>query len=139
MWDDPKALNTIALALVACSLAMLVAVSTLWASRLPAFAIHRVVVTGELKEVNPAHLEAVAREALRGTFFTLNLDSARAAFVRVPWVRTASVRRLWPDRLEVSVTEHEPLARWNDSALVNTYGEVFQADCARELPAFVGP
>ena len=55
----------IALALVACSLAMLVAVSTLWASRLPAFAIHRVVVTGELKEVNPAHLEAVAREALR--------------------------------------------------------------------------
>jgi cell division protein FtsQ len=139
MWDDPKAMNTVALALVACSLAMFVTLAIAWASRQPVFAIHRVVVRGELKQVNPAHLEAVAREALRGTFFTLNLDLARAAFVRVPWVRTASVRRLWPDQLEVSLAEHVPLARWNDAALVDTQGEVFQADYAGELPAFSGP
>ena len=31
------------------------------------------------------------------------------------------------------------LARWRDSALVNTYGEVFQAASNEALPVFVGP
>jgi cell division protein FtsQ len=143
MWDDPKALNTLALVLVACALGAFVATAILWAARQPAFAIRHVVVRGDLKEVNRAHLEAVARESLYGTFFTLNLDHARAAFARVPWVRSATVRRSWPDRLEVTLTEHEPLARWlppaGEAALVNTEGEVFRADYAEELPLFSGP
>ncbi len=36
-------------------------------------------------------------------------------------------------------SEHEPLARWNDNALVNTQGEVFIADYDGELPQFRGP
>src|SRR5438128_5333128 len=143
MWDDPKALNKLTVALLACALAALVAAGLLWVSRQPAFAIRHVVVQGELKEVNPAHLQAVTREALRGNFFTLNLDAARVAYARVPWVRAVSVRRLWPDRLEVTVSEHQPLARWSawsgESGLVNTAGELFQADYAGELPGFAGP
>lgn len=143
MWDDPKALNTIALALVACSFAAFIAGAMLWAARQPAFAIHRVVVRGELREVNPAHLQAVVRESLSGTFFTLKLESARAAFARVPWVRRVSVRRLWPDQLEVSVSEHVPFARWStpsgEAALVDPEGDVFEADYAGELPSLSGP
>jgi cell division protein FtsQ len=143
MWDDPKALNALSLALVIGALVALLTAAVMWAARQPAFAIHRIVVRGELKEVNPAHLEAVAREALRGTFFTLKLDAASAAFGQVPWVRTASVRRLWPDELEVTLIEHQPLARWNQNSsepmLVDTEGVAFQADYAGDLPAFEGP
>ena len=39
----------------------------------------------------------------------------------------------------MSVTEHTPLARWNDNALVNKQGEVFIADYDGELPQFSGP
>ena len=38
-----------------------------------------------------------------------------------------------------TIEEHEPLARWNDAALVNTHGEVFAADYNGELPQFDGP
>ena len=38
-----------------------------------------------------------------------------------------TVRRVWPDRLEVGVEEHVALARWGSDALVNTYGERFSA------------
>jgi cell division protein FtsQ len=54
-------------------------------------------------------------------------------------VRAIALRRQWPNRLEVSVTEHTPLARWNDNALVNNAGEVFIADFDGELPQFTGP
>ena len=80
------------------------------------------------------------REELRGTFFTMDLDRARAASLqRVPWVRSVACGGSGRNRLEVTVEEHAPLARWNDNALVNTDGEVFTADYDGDLPQFTGP
>lgn len=139
MWDKPRQLNLIA-ALLAMLAAALFSIALLaWLARQPVFAIKRVQFQGEIVEVNPAHLDAVVREALRGTFFTLNLNEAQRAFGNIPWVQTASLRRQWPDRLEVSIVEHRALARWNETDLVDTAGEVFHADYDDELPAFSGP
>ena len=138
MWDDAKQLNAIA-----ATLAVLVAVAMLWAGvawvvRQPAFAWQEVVVRDPLTRANGAHLEAVVREELAGTFFTMNLDRARAALAKVPWVRRASLSRQWPQRLEVTIEEYMPFARWNGDALVNAEGEVFVADYDGELPLLEG-
>ena len=69
----------------------------------------------------------------------MDLAAARDALQQVPWVRGVSVRRQWPGRLEIAVEEHQPLARWNDTALVNMQGEVFEAGYGEELPDFYGP
>jgi len=61
------------------------------------------------------------------------------AFQKLPWVRRATLRRDWPGRLEVDLEEHVVLARWRDSALVNTYGEVFEAATSEVLPVFIAP
>ncbi len=139
MWDKPSQLNLAAAVLTVLAAGLFFSAMISWAARLPAFAIKRVMVRGELIEVNPLHLEAVIREGLRGTFFTIDLAQAQRAFGGVPWVRSASVRRQWPNRLEVDIVEHRALARWNESALVNTEGEVFRADFDDELPVFRGP
>ncbi len=52
----------------------------------------------------------------------------------MPWVRTASLRRHWPDRLELAVEEREPLARWGVDGLVTAEGVVFRPP-ANEIPA----
>jgi cell division protein FtsQ len=97
------------------------------------------VIRGALQRVNTAHLEAVVRNELSGTFFTMNLDRSRDALGSVPWVRKAALRRQWPRRLEVTIEEHVPLARWNEAGLVNVEGEGFVADYDGELPQFSGP
>jgi len=139
MWDDVRRLNAVALLLAVVAIAILVYGALAWAVRQPAFAIRHVVVDGRLVRVNPAHVSAVIREELRGTFFTLRLADARASLQRVPWVKSVALRRRWPDGLEVSLSEHEPLARWNDNALVDTEGEAFNADYNGELPQLTGP
>jgi len=139
MWDNPRQLNAVALAVLLLALALFAWAAIAWAVRQPVFALRQVVVAGTLSRVNPAHLEAVVREELRGTFFTMQLAAARDSLQRVPWVRAIALRRQWPNQLEVSVTEHTPLARWNDNALVNKQGEVFIADYDGELPQFTGP
>ncbi|HYT98434.1 MAG TPA: cell division protein FtsQ/DivIB, partial [Casimicrobiaceae bacterium] len=47
--------------------------------------------------------------------------------------------RQWPRRLEIDVAEHEPFARWNETALVDAHGGVFIADWDGDLPLFTGP
>jgi cell division protein FtsQ len=139
MWDNPRQLNALAFAIVLVALALLCWGATAWVVRQPAFELRQVAIAGPLSRVKPAHLEAVVREELRGTFFTMQLADARNSLQRVPWVRGIALRRQWPNRLEVFVTEHTPLARWNDNALVNKEGEVFIADYDGELPQFTGP
>ena len=111
-------------------------VAATWFVRQPSFAFREVVVTAPLERANGAHLEAVIREELTGTFFTMDLKPrAQRALTQVPWVRNVALRRQWPHRLEVTVDEHVPLARWNDASLVNTRGEVFTAEWRGELPS----
>jgi cell division protein FtsQ len=139
MWDDAKQMNALAATLAAlAALGLAVALAT-HAVRQSAFAFREVVVTTPLIRANGAHLEAVIRAELSGTFFTMDLARARNALARVPWVRDAGLRRQWPNRLEVTIEEHEPLARFNDGEFVNTRGEVFQAESRDELPRLVGP
>ena len=139
MWDSPRQLTAFALALALLALALLGWGAAAWSVRQPVFALRQVVIAGPLSQVNPANLEAVVREELRGNFFTMQLADARKSLQRVPWVRSVALRRQWPNRLEITVTEHTPLARWNDNALVDKEGDVFIADYDGDLPQFTGP
>jgi len=139
MWDDARQLNVVAAALALAAVVALAWGGLAWALRQPLFAFHEVVVHGTLERASAAHLEAAVREELTGTFFTMNLDRARHSLTRVPWVRNVALRRQWPQRLDVTIEEHAPLARWNDTGIVNEQGEVFVADYDGELPQFDGP
>jgi cell division protein FtsQ len=139
MWDDARQLNAAAATLVVMACAALLYAVSAWLVRQPVFAFREVVVTTPLARASAGYLEAVVRSELSGTFFTLDLNRAREALARVPWVRSAGLRRQWPRRLEIEIEEHAPLARWGDGGLVNTRGEVFVADWNGELPQFAGP
>jgi cell division protein FtsQ len=106
---------------------------------LPVFPLRHVDVSGVLSHVNREQVQLIVQREMRGNFFTVDIQRVRTAFEKLPWVRTVSVRRRWPDRLEVVLEEHVALARWGNLALVNTYGEVFRAASNASLPVFIGP
>jgi cell division protein FtsQ len=139
MWDDARQLNMVATMLAVLATAALSWGALAWVARQPQFAFHEVVVRGSLEHVSTARFEAVIRDDLAGTFFTMDLERARAALTRVPWVRSVALRRLWPQKLEVTVEEYVPYARWNETGLVNAQGEVFSADYDGALPRLEGP
>jgi cell division protein FtsQ len=138
MWDDPRQLNAIAAGVALIAALALIAGGLGWLFRQPVFEFREVVLMTPPARASAPHLEAVIRDELAGTFFTMNLDRAQSALMQVPWVRHVSLRRQWPQRLEVTIEEHEPLARWNGDALVNASGEVFSADYDGDLPQFEG-
>ena len=72
----------------------------------------------------------------------VDLDRLRSSALRLPWVRDAAVRRVFPDRVEVTLEEHQPVAYWHDKGqLVNSFAEVFRAalQAPLPLPLWAGP
>lgn len=101
-------------------------------------------VQGELLQTDLAAIrQAILAEPL-GSFFTADVDKIRSRIEALPWVKQASLRKVWPDRLSVHVTEQKPLAHWNGDRLLNVEGEVFNAELnesklKQPLPQLFGP
>lgn len=110
-----------------------------WVVAQPWFALRNIEVKTPVAHVTEAQIRLVAERQVRGTFFTVDLEGVRSSLEKLPWVREARVERRWPDTLVVSLTEHVPLARWNDNALINEAGEVFVAAVSTQLPRLSGP
>jgi cell division protein FtsQ len=139
MWDNPQALRKLGNALFGASLLLLLLIALAYVLRLPVFALRAVQLEAVPQRVDNQLLAAAARESLRGNFFTVSLDRARAPFEKLPWVRSVSVRRHFPWQLDVALEEYAALARWNGKQLVSTQGEVFDARDEDALPEFTGP
>ncbi len=139
MWDKPQVLNWIANFLFGLATVLMLYCVIYVVVHLPIFPLREVRVEGQLNHVTREQLKLIVERHLQGNFFTLDLVKARDAFEKLPWARNVSLRRRWPDRLEVTVDEHKELARWGNIALVNTYGELFHAASDADLPVFYGP
>ncbi|HET9113767.1 MAG TPA: cell division protein FtsQ/DivIB [Burkholderiales bacterium] len=138
MWDDEVLLAKWTRAALAGTAMLLLCASLVMVSRLKMFDLHEIRIIGA-QHVTMNQAKLVIRQYITGNFFSVNLATVRAAFLKLPWARDASVRRRWPDGLEVVLEEHAPLARWNDNALLNRYGEVFTAASNADLPHLSGP
>ena len=117
-----------------------------WLFRHPIFNLSAISVQGDVTHNNAVTLRANVAPRLAGNFFTVNLAQTRAVFESVPWVRQAVVQRQFPDRLKVMLQEHQAVAYWGpegDTRLVNSFGEVFEANQAEveaaDLPQLNGP
>lgn len=127
--------------------ALLLTALVLWLARSPMFQLRGIRVEGVLQRIDAATLRASVTPRVSGNFFSADLDAVRAAFEGVPWVRRASVRRVWPDRLVVTIEEHHAAALWQgderEDRLVNRQGEVFVANVGdvedEGLPILAGP
>lgn len=109
------------------------------------FAMKRISIEGDSQHNSALTLRANVVPKLKGNFFTMDLRDTQRAFEQVPWIRSAVVKRDFPNRVRVRLQEHVPAAMFgvdSESRMVNTFGEVFEANAAdinTELPRLVGP
>lgn len=125
---DVKLMNATASLLTTGLVLACLAAGIWWVLRNPAFTIGHIAVGGDTTHNTATSLRAAVSPSLTGNFFTMDLASTQAAFQSAPWVRKATVQREFPNRLNVSLQEHVPVAHWGegDTHLVNSFGEVFE-------------
>ncbi len=103
--------------------------------------IRIIQVEGEMHHYSSRQLQERLSEGLRGGILTTDLYTLKRAAEDLPWIAHASLRRVWPDRLRVTIEEYRPIARWNRDGLVTAEGVVFrpkEASAQLNLPLLEG-
>jgi cell division protein FtsQ len=129
-------------ALIAILLVGIAAAAWPLAERLQGHTVNSVRVAGEFKFVSRDVLEQVVADQITKGFFEVDVAAVRDASRALPWVREASVRRVWPDSLHVAIVEREPVARWNGDFLMEADGTLFESHGRASklvLPQLFGP
>lgn len=112
------------------------------AQRLP---LSKLVVTGERHYTrNDDIRQSILSLGPPGTFMTQDVNIIQQQIERLPWIKQASVRKQWPDKLKIHLVEFVPIARWNDQHMVDSQGNAFSVPAARnhgqqDLPKLSGP
>lgn len=96
-----------------------------------------VQVQGEFRHLNETAIQDTAGNVIDGGFFTCNMQRLRNTVLQMPWVEDVSIRRVWPDRLVMNVTEQVPFARWGDKSLINVRAGVFSPGNIDDYAALV--
>lgn len=106
-------------------------------------AIRRVTVMGR-EESDPHDILDAVGPVIGASILQIDLGAVRTRVESLGWVRHASVRRLLPDTLQVSVLERRPSAVWQMSGklqLIDQTGAIIREVSAYEyanLPLIVG-
>lgn len=105
------------------------------------FPIKTVRVYG-VNRIDQQEVQALILPLVKHGFFAINVDYVRNRLLQMPWVANLNVRRIWPDKVEITVIERRAIANWNNDGLVSETGEVFSPKpetYPNNLPQFAGP
>jgi len=70
------------------------------------------------RQVSREEIFAAAGVTDHSSLLFLDVADARAKLEAIPWIAEATVRKLYPDRLQITVTEREPFALWQQQGKV---------------------
>ncbi len=96
------------------------------------------------KEVSREDVLTTAGVTGHASLLFLDADAARSRLIANPWIADAAVLKLYPDRLQITITERQAFALWQEGGRVSviaadgTVLEPFVEDRYRALPLVVG-
>lgn len=104
--------------------------------------LNTVRIDTRLIEVDQDAIRRIILAHADAGFIRMDVTAVRKELEALPWVETASVRRAWPDVLQVSIQEQQAVARWAAGGLLNPRGVRFVPGDERQwghLPLLRGP
>ncbi len=104
--------------------------------------LEKVELNAQFVRVSTLEVEKVLANYKQEKFLSIDLETLQQNLEQVPWVDVAEIRRSFPAKLMITLTEHVAAARWGESGLLNTRGELILRQARYlppELPRLQGP
>lgn len=128
--------------LILLGAAMVVTAATKAFITVQSLPVQRISVTGELEHTQAQAVQDMVQPGLAGGFLNADLQQIRQQLEGLPWIYEATVRRKWPNALEIHVVEELPIARWGQDGFLNHEGGIFRSEKSGDwdsLPLLLGP
>lgn len=101
---------------------------------------HHVLVVSSVQYIDVQKIQQLAWKNLEGGFFSLDVDKLKAALLKQPWITNVSIRREWPDTIDLVIQERHPEACWGAQGVISSQAKVFypaQESIPKALPDIV--
>ena len=85
-------------------------------------------IQGDLNYLDKVVLEEGLAKNISDSFMNVSLESMSREMMANPWIKYASIKRVWPSTLMLNLEEEQPIARWSNNGFVNRYGEVVEVE-----------
>ena len=115
-----------------------------WLERLDKTPIKSFALTHKTRFTTDADIRDILSQepALKG-YFGQDIQAIKQRFLTIPWVRDVVVRKVFPNRLSITLIEHQPVAHWNGERYISEQGVPFTLPKERfngeGLPILSGP
>ena len=80
---------------------------------------------GVFQHLSKDEVKAVLQPLVMTGFFDADMQAIHSAVSTLPWVDTVTVKRIWPDAIDIKVREKKPYARWGANSLITENGVIF--------------
>lgn len=117
-----KILLVLALLLLACWLFDRQLVNSKVTESLP---IRYVRTEGVFQYLSKDEIKAALLPLVTTSIFDADVQKIHETVTQSPWVKSASVERVWPDAIDIKVQERKAYVRWGQNGLLTENGELF--------------
>jgi cell division protein FtsQ len=90
-----------------------------------ALPIKYVRTEGVFQNLSKDDIKTALQPLVKTGFFVADVQVIHAAVLALPWVESATVKRVWPNVIEIKVRERKPFVRWGEKSLLSEQGVVF--------------
>ncbi len=104
--------------------------------------IKYVRIEGVFQYLSKNEVQSVVQPLVMTGFFEVDINEIQSAVNLLPWVDSVTVKRIWPDAIDIKVYERKPFARWSENSLVTEQGVIFKPiniDTFKHLTLVNGP
>jgi len=121
---------------------LLILAGYIWINRPENLTIQAVEVTGDLQYLKKEDLRPIIAPFVKTNLHLLDAKGLETELEFNAWVYSASLTKLWPNKLRVTIHEERPIAFWGEDSMLNEFGEIIDAELpekAGQLPVLYSP
>ncbi|OYV21673.1 MAG: Cell division protein FtsQ [Methylococcaceae bacterium NSP1-1] len=80
---------------------------------------------GVFQYLSKNEIKTVLQPLVMTGYFDADMQAIHSTVATLPWVDTVTVKRIWPDAIDIKVREKKPYARWGKNSLITERGVIF--------------
>ncbi len=104
--------------------------------------IRYVRIEGDFQYLDKNQLKQHLLPLVKTGLFAADINSIQQTAKNMAWIDDAKVKRVWPDTIDIKLSEQQAAAKWGNDGLLNNRGELFKPENIEALtflPQLVGP
>jgi cell division protein FtsQ len=80
---------------------------------------------GVFQYLSKNEIKTVLQPLVMTGYFDADMQAIHSTVATLPWVDTVTVKRIWPDAIDIKIREKKPYARWGKNSLITERGVIF--------------